>query len=84
MYRPSKKKKVIPPGDGSQGQVKESIPITPDLMDTSPGSSHKLLVEHIHVETPSSADTGFQQPHQRQHEDSEHQRESKIQISAQG
>jgi hypothetical protein len=80
----SKKKKTIPSGDGSQGhdQVKESIPITPDLMDKNPGSSHKLLVEHI--ETPSLADTGFQQPYQRQYEDGEHQRESEIQISAQG
>jgi hypothetical protein len=53
-------------------------------MDKNPGSSNKLLVGMEHIETPSLADTGFQQPHQRQHEDSEHQRESEIQISAQG
>ena len=77
----SKKRKALPSGDGIQDQVKEAIAISPDLVDKNPGSSHELLSEHI--ETPSSADAGVQQPHQGQEEDVEHQRNSELQISAQ-
>ena len=77
----SKKRKVLASGDGIKDQVKEAVAISPDLVNRNPGSSHELLSEH--VETPSSGDGGVQQPHQRQCEDGEHQRDSELQISAQ-
>ena len=77
----SKKRKALASGDGIKDQVKEAIAISSSLVDRNPGSSHELLSEHL--ETPSSADGGVQQPHQRQCEDGEHQRDSELQISAQ-
>ena len=77
----SKKRKALASGDGIKDQVKEAVAISSGLVDRNPGSSHELLTEH--VETPSSADGRIQQPHQRQCEDDEHQKDSELQISAQ-
>ena len=75
------KNKALLSGDGIQGQVKVGVPIAPDLVDKNPGSSHELLE---HIEEPPQAGAEFQQFHQRQCGDEEHQRDVDVTVSAQG
>ena len=79
----AKKSKALPSGDGIgiRDQMKKSLPITPDLVDKNPGSSHEILE---HIKAPSLADAGFQQLHQRKCGNGEHQKDAEAPISAQG
>ena len=69
----AKKNKALASGDGIRDQMKVSLPITPDLVDKNPETSHELVE---HVEAPSLADAGFQHLLQRQCGNGEYQKDA--------
>ena len=74
----AKRGEVLPSGHGIQDQVKETVQITPSLLDKNSGPSHEL------VKAASLADDGFHRLNQRQCQDGEHQRDVGVPVSAQG
>lgn len=74
----AKKSKAVPSGDRIQDEVKEALPIAPDIVDKIPTSSHEVLEE---MKAPSPVDAGFQQLHQRQCKGGEHQGDVAVPVA---